>query len=123
MPVYKEDLDFVIKPSIQSLKVAADKYKDQGGLCNIFVNDDGLQCISNEEKEKREKYYKSMGIGYVARPPNGYDGYIRRGRFKKASNMNFCMDISEQVRLRALYLHIDKNFTYNNIFCLRHMSF
>ena len=39
----------------------------------------------------------STGIAYVARPPHGKDGFMRGGRFKKASNMNFCMTVSQQV--------------------------
>ncbi|GMH34702.1 hypothetical protein BSKO_02563 [Bryopsis sp. KO-2023] len=98
MPVYKEDLDFVIKPTLQSLKAAAEKYRQSGGSYNIFVNDDGLQLVTDGEREARERCYDAMGVAYVARPGHGKDGFVRRGRFKKASNMNFCLDISERVR-------------------------
>lgn len=97
MPVYKEDLEFVIKPSLESLKLAAEKYRRSGGQYNIFVNDDGLQLIDDKEREARIGCYKKMGVGYVARPKHGEKGFVRRGRFKKASNMNFCLGISEQV--------------------------
>lgn len=69
----------------------------QGGSCNIFVNDDGLAVVSEEERVARIAYYESNNIAYCARPPHKKDGYIRYGRFKKASNMNFCLNLSEQV--------------------------
>jgi hypothetical protein len=48
-------------------------------------------------RREREEFYRSHGIGYVARPPNGKGGFVRRGRFKKASNLNYCLDVSQQV--------------------------
>lgn len=41
MPVYKEGLEGVIKPTVQSVKKAISTYELQGGTANIFVNDDG----------------------------------------------------------------------------------
>jgi hypothetical protein len=41
MPVYKEGLHGVIKPTVQSIKQAISTYELQGGTANIFVNDDG----------------------------------------------------------------------------------
>ncbi|KAK9477004.1 glycosyl transferase family group 2-domain-containing protein [Lipomyces japonicus] len=96
-PVYKETLDGVIDPTMQSLLAAITTYELQGGSANIFVNDDGMQLISEEEAEKRRAYYAEHLIGYVSRPPHGKDGFERRGRFKKASNMNYCLDISNRV--------------------------
>lgn len=43
MPVYKESLAGVIRPTVTSLKAAISQYELQGGTANIFVNDDGLQ--------------------------------------------------------------------------------
>ncbi|KAK9356403.1 glycosyl transferase family group 2-domain-containing protein [Lipomyces doorenjongii] len=96
-PVYKESLDGVIDPTMQSLLVAVTTYELQGGTANIFVNDDGLQLISEEEAAARRRYYDDHLIGYVARPPHGQDGFIRKGRFKKASNMNYCLNVSNKV--------------------------
>ena len=39
MPVYKEGLNAVIKPTVMSLKAAISTYELQGGTANIFVND------------------------------------------------------------------------------------
>ena len=80
-------------------------YARQGGTSNLFVNDDGLQLISPEERDARIAYYEDHGIGWVARPPHQDDkktkkgvkaqpGFKRAGRFKKASNMNYALDLS-----------------------------
>jgi hypothetical protein len=42
MPVYKEGLYTVIKPTIMSVKAAISTYELQGGTANIFVNDGKL---------------------------------------------------------------------------------
>jgi hypothetical protein len=39
MPVYKEGLPAVIRPTVLSLKAAISTYELQGGSANIFVND------------------------------------------------------------------------------------
>ncbi|KAJ8100763.1 glycosyl transferase family group 2-domain-containing protein [Lipomyces tetrasporus] len=96
-PVYKESLDGVIDPTMQSLLAAVTTYELQGGTANIFVNDDGLQIISEEEADARRRYYGDHLIGYVARPPHGENGFVRKGRFKKASNMNYCLHVSNKV--------------------------
>ncbi|RDW88348.1 hypothetical protein BP6252_00380 [Coleophoma cylindrospora] len=103
-PVYKEGLSAVIEPTIKSIKKAISTYELQGGSANIFVNDDGLQIISEEDREARINFYADNGIGWTARPANGQDGYIRKGKFKKASNMNFGLALSNSVedKLKAI---------------------
>lgn len=73
-------------------------YARQGGTSAIFVHDDGLQLISEEEREKRVAFYADHNIGWVARPPHSSDanGFKRAGRFKKASNMNYGLNISNK---------------------------
>jgi hypothetical protein len=73
-------------------------YARQGGTSTIFVHDDGLQLMNEEERDKRIAFYADHNIGWVARPPHssaadGY-GYKRAGRFKKASNMNYGLQVS-----------------------------
>ncbi|KAK9366094.1 glycosyl transferase family group 2-domain-containing protein [Lipomyces kononenkoae] len=106
-PVYKESLEGVINPTMQSLLTAITTYELQGGSANIFVNDDGMQLIPDEEAQKRRQFYSEHLIGFVARPPHGKDGFQRRGRFKKASNMNYCLDISNRVeeKLQSIERH------------------
>ncbi|KZF20770.1 hypothetical protein L228DRAFT_213107 [Xylona heveae TC161] len=96
-PVYKEGLQSVIAPTVKSIKQAISTYELQGGSANIFINDDGLQLISEEERRARIEFYADHSIGWVARPKHGENGFTRRGKFKKASNMNFGLMISCKV--------------------------
>lgn len=111
-PVYKEDLKDVIIPTIESLKLAISTYEKQGGTASVFVNDDGLQLISEEERRVRTAYYAQNDIGWVARPGHGVGGFIRAGRFKKASNMNFAMNIS--LRVEEKLELIDRDATWSD---------
>ena len=79
-----------------SLKKAMQTYARQGGTSSIFVHDDGLQLISEEERKARITFYADHNIGWVARPPHSSapDGFKRAGRFKKASNMNYGLALS-----------------------------
>jgi hypothetical protein len=123
MPVYKEGLKGVIIPTITSLLAAVKHYEEQGGTASIFVNEDGMQCVSPELQEARKAFYELNNIGWVARPKHnepkkkGSGGlfsrkkaadaeegekedtnyFIRAGHFKKASNMNYCLDFSLRV--------------------------
>ncbi|TLD18431.1 hypothetical protein PspLS_10083 [Pyricularia sp. CBS 133598] len=96
-PVYKEGLQGVIMPTVKSIKQAMSTYELQGGSANMFVNDDGLQLITEEERRARIDFYADNSIGWVARPKHGENGFLRRGKFKKASNMNFALMISCKV--------------------------
>ncbi|KAI0631810.1 glycosyl transferase family group 2-domain-containing protein [Trametes polyzona] len=106
MPVYKESLKETIAPSVYSLKKAMQTYARQGGTSSIFVHDDGLQLISDEERQERIAFYADQNIGWVARPPHSSapDGYKRAGRFKKASNMNYGLALSLKMEKHLLAL-------------------
>jgi hypothetical protein len=112
-PVYREGLRAVIEPTIHSLKAAISTYEMQGGSANIFVNDDGMQLISDEDAQARRDFYDEHNIGWVARPkhrPKPADGekrFIRAGKFKKASNMNYALLTSARVedKLYAVERH------------------
>lgn len=108
MPVYKvrlygtfnllqESLEDVIMPTIESLKKAITIFERQGGSVNVIICDDGLQLCNAEEKARRTQYYSLNNLAYVARPPHGQDGFLRRGRFKKAGNLNHCNAISLRI--------------------------
>jgi hypothetical protein len=58
-PVYKESLTAVIGPTIKSIKQAISTYELQGGSANIFINDDGLQFLPEEERQARIDFYAS----------------------------------------------------------------
>jgi hypothetical protein len=97
MPVYKEGLEAVIIPTVNSLKAAISHYESRGGSASIFVNDDGMRVISDEDARARQDFYLDNNIGWVARPKHGDDGFERKGKFKKASNMNYALNITQKV--------------------------
>lgn len=82
-PVYKEGLGSVIAPTVKSIKQAISTYELQGGSANMFVNDDGLQLVDDEERRQKIEFYADHNIGWVARPKHGENGFLRRGKFKK----------------------------------------
>ncbi|KAI9841998.1 MAG: hypothetical protein M1838_003325 [Thelocarpon superellum] len=96
-PVYKEGLHSVIAPTVRSIKQAISTYELQGGSANMFINDDGIQLISEADRNERIEFYADHNIGWVGRPKHGVDGFQRRGKFKKASNMNYGLNISCKV--------------------------
>jgi len=104
MPVYKEGLKNVIIPTVESLLKAMKFYEEQGGTASIYINDDGLQLAKPEQIEARKAFYQLHHIGWCARPPNNTKVakddpayFERRGKFKKASNMNYALDFSLRV--------------------------
>jgi cellulose synthase/poly-beta-1,6-N-acetylglucosamine synthase-like glycosyltransferase len=97
LPVYKESLEDVIMPTIESLKRAITTYERQGGSVGILICDDGLQLLDQAEADKRRQFYFNNNIAYVARPGHNVDGFQRKGRFKKAGNMNFANALSLRV--------------------------
>ncbi|KAF4535497.1 putative glycosyl transferase family 2 protein [Lasiodiplodia theobromae] len=119
-PVYKEGLHSVIEPTIRSIKAAISTYEMQGGTANIFINDDGMQLISEEEAQARRDYYDEHNIGWVARPKHnpkpaeGEEVFLRRGKFKKASNMNYALWVSNRVEEKLLPLHRSDTWTQDD---------
>ncbi|KAI0152929.1 glycosyl transferase family group 2-domain-containing protein [Xylariaceae sp. FL1272] len=117
MPVYKEGLRGVIIPTVQSLKQCISTYELQGGSANIFVNDDGMQLIPEEEAQARRDFYDENNIGWVARPKhnpkpeNGERVFQRRGKFKKASNMNYALMISNRVEEKLIQAQRSSTWT------------
>lgn len=117
MPVYKEGLIAVIQPTIVSLKAAISTYELQGGTANIFVNDDGMQLIPDDEAQARRDFYEEHSIGWVARPkhnPKPEEGekvFLRRGKFKKASNMNYALMVSNKVEEKLLLVQRTQDWT------------
>ncbi len=124
MPVYKENLDSVLDSSFNSIKRAMRTYARQGGTSSIFVNDDGLRLISMADRDERIAYYATHGIAWVARPRHGYtEGtgdiekglkdhreapFVRAGRFKKASNMNYGLSLSLKVENHLDHLMVNR---------------
>ncbi|CAN8097112.1 unnamed protein product [Discula destructiva] len=102
MPVYKEGMESVIIPTVKSLQAAISYYESRGGTASIFINDDGMRAMSEEEAQMRREFYEDNEIGWVARPKHGDNGFQRMGKFKKASNMNFALNLSQKVEA---YMH------------------
>ena len=73
-------------------------YELQGGKANILVCEDGMQLLSLAEQAERRVFYETHGCGWVARPGHKQNGFIRAGRFKKASNLNFATDFAYRVQ-------------------------
>lgn len=120
-PVYKEGLQAVIHPTIVSIKKAISTYELQGGSANIFVNDDGMQVIPIEEAAARKQYYEDNNIGWVARPrhspkgdKNGNNIFIRAGKFKKASNMNYALNVSTRIEDNMDRVHRESSWTQDD---------
>ncbi|KAF1929383.1 uncharacterized protein M421DRAFT_60758 [Didymella exigua CBS 183.55] len=113
-PVYKEGLHSVIAPTVKSLKAAMATYELQGGSANIFINDDGLQIIDEEERQARIEFYQDHSIGWTARPKHGEDGFVRKGKFKKASNMNFGLMLSNNVEEKLAVIQRDESWTQDD---------
>lgn len=113
-PVYKEGLASVIAPTVKSLKAAMATYELQGGSANIFINDDGLQILDEEERQARIEFYQDHSIGWTARPKHGEDGFVRKGKFKKASNMNFGLMLSNNVEEKLVLVRRDQNWTQDD---------
>jgi hypothetical protein len=112
-PVYKEGLDTVIMPTIRSVKQAISTYELQGGSANIFINDDGLQLLSEADREARVAFYADNCIGWTARPKHNDNGFIRKGKFKKASNMNYGLMLSN--KLEEKLEKVDREEDWNQL--------
>lgn len=97
MPIYTESLEGVVKPTVASLQAAISYYESRGGTARIFMNDDGMAIRSEEDNAKFKEFYINNNIGWVSRPKHNHEGFVRRGKFKKASNMNFALNISNRV--------------------------
>ncbi|KAF2083424.1 hypothetical protein K490DRAFT_76563 [Saccharata proteae CBS 121410] len=113
-PVYKEGLASVIAPTVKSIKAAISTYELQGGSANMFINDDGLQIIDEEEREARIEFYADHSIGWTARPKHGSEGFIRKGKFKKASNMNFGLMLSNNVEEKLEEVERSEDWTQDD---------
>jgi hypothetical protein len=97
MPIYTESLEGVVKPTVASLQAAISYYESRGGTARIFINDDGMAIRSEADNAKFLEFYINNNIGWVSRPKHNHEGFVRRGKFKKASNMNFALNISNRV--------------------------
>ncbi len=97
MPIYTESLEGVVKPTVTSLNAAISYYESRGGTARIFMNDDGMAVRTPEQNKEFLDFFEANNIGWVSRPKHNSEGFVRKGKFKKASNMNFALNISNRV--------------------------
>jgi cellulose synthase/poly-beta-1,6-N-acetylglucosamine synthase-like glycosyltransferase len=122
IPVFREPFDAVIRPTLESARAAAQRYREKtGARCNVLVCDDGLLCFAGNDLEgalaearstppnrrstaqsellARTAYYESADVAYVARPwpQAGVPGTERAGRFRKASNLNYALRLADRL--------------------------
>jgi cellulose synthase/poly-beta-1,6-N-acetylglucosamine synthase-like glycosyltransferase len=122
IPVFREPFDTVIRPTLESARKAAERYRRKtGARCNVLVCDDGLLCFANNDLEgaladanrtppaarstaqsevlARNAYYEDTDVAFVARPwPRpGVPGTERAGRFRKASNLNYALRLADRL--------------------------
>jgi cellulose synthase/poly-beta-1,6-N-acetylglucosamine synthase-like glycosyltransferase len=113
VPIYTEPFTEVIKPALDSALVAIRRFREvTGQRANLVVCDDGLLHFTNNDlagfcahakskaasrrtEDEREvlarmEYYRRHEVVWVARAKHvpGVPETERRGRFKKASNLN-----------------------------------
>lgn len=50
-------------------------YARQGGTSSLFINDDGLRLLPQDQAKERIEYYANHGIGWIARPRHGHEGH------------------------------------------------
>jgi hypothetical protein len=68
-----------------------------------------MQAVKPEVADMRRQFYRANNIGWCARPAHGKDGFVRAGKFKKASNMNYCLTVSLKVEDELLRLMKEKS--------------
>ena len=78
---------------------------------NILICEDGLQAINNnKEINSRINFYnENPEIFYIAREKQN-----RKGKFKKASNINFCLNIINEMKKKILIYYQEKKIFYVN---------
>jgi cellulose synthase/poly-beta-1,6-N-acetylglucosamine synthase-like glycosyltransferase len=122
IPIYREPFDAVIRPTLETARKAAERYREKtGARCNVLVSDDGLLAFADNNLEgaladarrtppnartteqaevlARVSYYEDCGMAFVARPwpKPGVPGTERAGRFRKASNLNYSLRLADRL--------------------------
>ncbi len=116
IPVYQESNEIIFKTFLDSQAAARRYHEVSGRDANVVVSDDGLapllggSCtkekadrlfralqeddgsLTRQERMAAERisFYREQGIAFVARPAKN-----RAGLFKKASNLNYTLRLSE----------------------------
>ncbi|CAL3967835.1 unnamed protein product, partial [Diplocarpon coronariae] len=78
------------------------------------------QLVSEEDARERREFYEEHSIGWVARPDHNAKrdvdekAFIRKGKFKKASNMNYGLMISNRVEEKLIQVERADTWTQQN---------
>lgn len=109
IPVYTEPFEIIQKTLLQLINAC--EYHNENFLSktNILVCEDGLQCIDEEKRKERIDFYMKYFplVHFIARPKEN-----RRGKFKKASNLNFCLNFLKS------YCNLNReNVLHSSLFC------
>jgi hypothetical protein len=70
---------------VLSVKKAMQTYARQGGTSSIFICEDGMQLISEEDKKERMAFYANHNIGYVRVPSSRVWKLTAMGQMGRAS--------------------------------------
>ncbi len=122
IPIFREDFEDAIRPTLDAALVAAERYREQTGApCNVLVSEDGLLYFAKNDLERalaeaqrvapadrtadqkqllaRMAYYDTHRVAFVARPypQPGVPGTERAGRFRKASNLNYSLRLADRL--------------------------
>lgn len=122
IPIFREDFEDAIRPTLDAACVAAERYREQtGARCNVLISEDGLLYFAKNDLEgalaearrlppaersadqkqllARMAYYDTHDVGFVARPypQPGVPGTERPGRFRKASNLNYSLRLADRL--------------------------
>lgn len=68
----------VIDPTVETLREAIATYESQGGTAGIIMNDDGMQIMSEDDRQIRQHYYARNNIGWIARPGHNQAGFRKQ---------------------------------------------
>jgi hypothetical protein len=115
IPVYDEPFDTVINKTLNNLLCVCRDFNEKfDKKINILICEDGIQAINNENEiiNRKQFYDANNEIFYIARKKEN-----RRGKFKKASNINFCLNIIRKINDEKMNIEIlsqKHNFIYKD---------
>ena len=85
-------------PCVYSLKKAMQTYRRQGRTSSIFVHEDGMQLLSEEERQAWIVFYTDHSVGWVVRPTAQW----RTRRVQTCGCGSFQEAVEHQLRPHAL---------------------
>ena len=105
IPIYKETFATIIRPTIDQAIEACSQYTARtGAAANVYINDDGYEILDAGRQKERAEYYDEHKncLTFIARPAP-----YRRGKFKKAGNLNYAITKATNSQLGDIILLLD----------------